>query len=52
MNTGDKNIIDNLRNKYGDKLSNVTDADLLHRFEDWNLSDKSEDALLWLTNDV
>jgi len=45
---GCRTIIRNLRFKYGDNSSKIDDEILARRFDDWNLSDKSEEEIQWL----
>jgi len=45
---GDQQIISNLRFKYGDKISHISDEELIERYNMWNLSDKLGNELDWL----
>jgi hypothetical protein len=49
-NAGNKNIIRNLRFQYGESLSKYTDEQILATFNDYNLSDKSEDFMVWMSD--
>jgi hypothetical protein len=49
-NAGNKNIIRNLRFQYGESLSKFTDEQILATFNDYNLSDKSEDFMVWMSD--
>lgn len=48
LNEGDRNIIRNLRNEYGEKVAHLDDRVLLERYGWWNQSDKSEPCIDWL----
>jgi hypothetical protein len=45
---GCQNIVRNLRVTYGTKIAKVVDSDLAKRYNDYNLSDKSEPELYGL----